>query len=152
MKNRHRERYPRAKGTRRRWSKDKTFGLNESGNAYSAQAIPYLVVQDRGRASCLAATYTSSRKPASGLPLPPPIQGPAPQPPAAGRGLSRRARLDVGQEAGVLELLVGVALDAGLALGGDLLLDLLELRLGGLLARLVRVRVRVSLVRARVRS
>ena len=82
----------------------------------------------------------------------PPIQGPAPQPPAAGRSLSRRARLDVGQEAGVLELLVGVALDAGLTLGGDLLLDLLELRLGGLLARLVRVRVRVSLVRARVRS
>ena len=85
------------------------------------------------------------------MPLPPPSTASRPslQLPAEA---SRRARLDVGQEAGVLELLVGVALNAGLALGGDLLLDLLELRLGGLLARLVRVRVRVSLVRARVRS
>ena len=101
------------------------------------------VVQDRGPAAPLG--YNLHQLAKAGLqlaPAPPPIHGPAPQPPAAGRGLSRRARLDVGQEAGVLELLVGVALDAGLALGGDLLLDLLELRLGGLLARLVRARVR----------
>ena len=100
----------------------------------------------------MAATSYQLAKACLQLAPAPPIHGLAPQPPAAGRGLSRRARLDVGQEAGVLELLVGVALNAGLALGGDLLLDLLELRLGGLLARLVRVRVRVSLVRARVRS
>ena len=83
------------------------------------------------------------------MPLPPPPStAPRPSLQLPAEASSRRARLDVGQEAGVLELLVGVALDAGLALGGDLLLDLLELRLGGLLARLVRVRVRVSLVRA----